>query len=356
MINTEFFDLLIEHILKLYDENNEEIKFNKITYKFEKRKFSSVTSLVIYVDNISLTVKQYRSYFILYKCRCGREHKILLQKYFLKTKLHCINCCQDRYFDDYVIANYKGKVKKNKQVILKPFDEYDNEFKENYKRNHLSSEEFKKYLPYIYKINNHLITKDILNNIIYYYTEHTNNQFKFTSKISFDNGITKETIKYIFLKCNTCGRIFKIHTNNIRLQDLSNIQCRKCKLVNTTYPIRKYENTNITYQSGIEKVFIDFCISNNIKIENGKEITYNFDNKVRTYITDFYLPQFKYIIELKAKNKFYRDDLKSGKIEAKNNACIDYCNKNNLYFKFVFDYELNEFNQKLLNERDSLEE
>ena len=168
MINTEFFDLLIEHILKLYDENNEEIKFNKITYKFEKRKFSSVTSLVIYVDNISLTVKQYRSYFILYKCRCGREHKILLQKYFLKTKLHCINCCQDRYFDDYVIANYKGKVKKNKQVILKSFDEYDNEFKENYKRNHLSPGEFKKYLPYIYKINNHLITKDILNNIIYY--------------------------------------------------------------------------------------------------------------------------------------------------------------------------------------------
>ena len=48
--------------------------------------------------------------------------------------------------------------------------------------------------------------------------------------------------------------------------------------------------------------------------------------------------------------------LKYGKIEAKNNACIDYCNKNNLYFKFVFDYELNEFNQKLLNERDSLEE
>lgn len=57
MINTEIFDLLIKHILKLYDENNKEIKFNKITYKFEKRKFSSVTSLVIYVDNISLTVK-----------------------------------------------------------------------------------------------------------------------------------------------------------------------------------------------------------------------------------------------------------------------------------------------------------
>lgn len=36
MINKEFFDLLIKHILKLYDENSNEIKFNKITYKFEK--------------------------------------------------------------------------------------------------------------------------------------------------------------------------------------------------------------------------------------------------------------------------------------------------------------------------------
>lgn len=356
MINKEFFDLLIKHILKLYDENSNEIKFNKIIYKFEKRKFSSVTNLVIYVDNISLTQKQYRSYFILYKCRCGREHKILLQKYFLKKKLHCINCCQDRSFDDYVIANYKGKVKENKQVILKDFDDYDDQFKENYKRNHLSNDEFKKYLPYIYKINNHLITQDILNKIVYYYTVHVANQFKFTVNVSFDNGITKEQIKQLYLKCNTCCRIFKIHTNNIRLQDLSNIQCIKCKLTNTTYPIRKYENTNIYYQSGIEKEFIDFCISNNIVIENGKEITYEFDNKVRTYITDFYLPQFKYIIELKAKNKFYRDDLKSGKIDAKNYAAIEYCKNNNLEFKFVFDYELNEFNQQLLNERDSLKE
>lgn len=356
MINIEFFDLLIKHILKLYDENNNEIKFNEIIYKFEKRKFSSVTSLVIYVDNISLTQKQYRSYFILYKCRCGREHKILLQKYFLKKKLHCINCCQDRSFDDYVIANYKGKVKENKQIILKEFNEYDDDFKENYKRNHLSEDEFKKYLPYIYKINNHLITNDILNKIVYYYAVHVTNQFKFTVNISFDNGITKEQIKQLYLKCDTCERVFKIHTNNIRLQDLSNIQCRKCRLVNTTYPIKKYENTNIYYQSGIEKGFINFCFSNNIVIENGKEITYEFNNKVRTYIADFYLPQFKYIIELKVKNKFYRDDLKSGKIDAKNKAAIEYCKENNLEFKFVFDYELNEFNQQLLNERDSLKE
>ena len=127
MINTEFFDLLIKHILKLYDENNEEIKFNKITYKFEKRKFSSVTSLVIYVDNISLTVKQYRSYFILYKCRCGREHKILLQKYFLKTKLHCINCCQVRYFDDYEAIRFIKKaieIKKHDNAPAKEFLKY----------------------------------------------------------------------------------------------------------------------------------------------------------------------------------------------------------------------------------------
>ena len=95
-------------------------------------------------------------------------------------------------------------------------------------------------------------------------------------------------------------------------------------MVNTTYPIRKYKNTNITYQSGIEKEFLDFCFNNGIKVENGKEISYQFNGKMKTYITDFYLPKIKYIIELKSKNKFYRDDLKSGKIEAKNSAANTY--------------------------------
>lgn len=354
MENNQIFDLLIEHILSVYDENDDEIIYNDITYKIEKRPHSSVKSVVIYIDGKSLTRDQTRSYKVMYLCRCGRKHKILLQKYLLKKKLYCINCVQDRSYDDHIIANKIGKNKIQKP-IKKEFDEYDDEFKYNYSKNHLSNQEFYKYLPHIYKINNTIITQSNIKYIVYYYAEHTTNQHKFTSKISFDSGLHIESIKDVYLQCDTCNRIFRVHFNNIRLQDINNICCIRCKLANTTYPIRKYKNTNITYQSGIEKEFLDFCFNNGIKVENGKEISYQFNGKMKTYITDFYLPKIKYIIELKAKNKFYRDDLKSGKIEAKNSAANIYAKQYNLHFKFVFDYELHDFFQQLLNETDSLE-
>lgn len=35
MENNQIFDLLIEHILSVYDENDDEILYNDITYKIE---------------------------------------------------------------------------------------------------------------------------------------------------------------------------------------------------------------------------------------------------------------------------------------------------------------------------------
>ena len=45
MENNQIFDLLIEHILSVYDENDDEILYNDITYKIEKRPHSSVKVL-----------------------------------------------------------------------------------------------------------------------------------------------------------------------------------------------------------------------------------------------------------------------------------------------------------------------
>ena len=60
MENNQIFDLLIEHILSVYDENDDEILYNDITYKIEKRPHSSVKSVVIYIDGKSLTRDQTR--------------------------------------------------------------------------------------------------------------------------------------------------------------------------------------------------------------------------------------------------------------------------------------------------------
>lgn len=89
---------------------------------------------------------------------------------------------------------------------------------------------------------------------------------------------------------------------------------------------------------------------------NGYEIPYYFNGKQRTYVSDYFLPDYKIVLEIKGRNKFYRDNLKSGKLQAKNNAALNFCKENNLIFKFIFAEEIDNFILSLLNERDSQSE
>jgi len=58
--------------------------------------------------------------------------------------------------------------------------------------------------------------------------------------------------------------------------------------------------TNLFYRGTYEKDFLDFCVSNKIKIEKGKRFSYFFDNKKRYYFSDFYLPNKNLVIEIKS--------------------------------------------------------
>ena len=356
--NKEIFDILVKHILKIFDENDNEISFNNLELKEEKRKFSSKCCKLLYIDNICITSKQRKSYKILYKCRCGRENKILLHKYINKDKLVCQHCLQDRSFDYYsdtkpysLIKGLRSKkiINQNKDLI---FENMDEDFKNKYKKNHLNENEFFKYLPYIYQINNHII--DNLDNIKYLYYYPTNNQFKFTSKVSFDNGLNYESVNQIKLKCSICGKIFNIHPENLRNKDLSNIKCKTCGLNNHRYIIQLFDESGLTYQSQIEKYFIEQCYKYNIKINNGLEIPYYFNNSMHTYISDFYLPEFRYIIEIKSNNIWYKKDLESGKIKAKENGALEFGKNQNIKFKLLFDQDIDVFIKNILDERYSL--
>lgn len=353
--NNEIFDILIKHIIKIIDSNNNEVQYNTLEIKYEKRKYSSTYSRILYIDNVPLTRQEMRTFKVIFKCRCNRNNTILLCKYIVKNKIICTHCLQDRSFDDCVITNNFGKnkglktVKKYKKQIL--FDDCSSDFKEQYKKLHFSEDEFFYYIKYIYQINDVVITNNIINNIKYYYSEPTNNQMLFTSKISFDNGITKETIKNVKLKCSICGKIYSIHLTNIKTKNLDNLKCQTCSFTNYRYKIKKYYN--ITYQSNLEKEFVNKCIDNNIRIENGLNITYHFNNKKHTYITDFYLPDYKYIIEIKADNIWYKKDVLTGKFQAKVDAATKYCITNGLKYFVLFNQDIDDFITNI--ERDSLE-
>lgn len=347
----EIIEKLVKHILKVYDSNDNEISYTNLSIAKESRRFSNTMSLVVYMDNIPLTTNQVRSYKVLYRCRCGREQKILLVRYLRKKEIWCRHCVQDKSFDNYIIGNKKDKPKK--EVIRKEFNfelESD-EFKKKYFNNHLSEEEFYKYLPYVYSVNHINIEGK---NIEYIEAEPTVNQQKYTSRVLIDG--KKQRLDSFELKCAICGKIFSVHSFNIRKKNLNHIECRDCSFSNRRYKIQRYKDTNLTYQSRLEYDFIEKCKETGIRILNCFKIKYIFNNKVHTYIPDFYLPDYKLIIELKSENQYYTADLKSGKIDAKNTAANLYAKEHGMNFVFLFNYMVDDFWEQLLNKRDSLNE
>jgi len=113
------------------------------------------------------------------------------------------------------------------------------------------------------------------------------------------------------------------------------------KMQQSMYPKYKLKtiNKNLHYQSKPELYFINYCLDNNIHIQDGPSIKYILDDSNRVYHVDFETD--KYIIEIKSSHGWYKEDLESGKIDAKNKAAQEYAasiGKEFLFLLNVKDY------------------
>jgi predicted nuclease of restriction endonuclease-like RecB superfamily len=100
------------------------------------------------------------------------------------------------------------------------------------------------------------------------------------------------------------------------------------------FKMKKYKETNLTYQGTYELDFINEYY-NKINIENGPTIRYN-DNKV--YFPDFYLPEYNLIVEIKS--EYYYNQYLSKNLE-KQKACL----KQGYNFIFIVNKDYTEFNK-----------
>lgn len=339
----EFFEILLNAIVKIEDLSGQEITYKTLTVENVKSPKSKIATNLLFIDNEPCNGIK-RKYIIYYKCRCNKIQKCLLQKYLQKQKLCCHYCSQKKEFGEMGHNNPKYQRKYNRKKIYN-FDDESQQFKDEYDKLHLSNSEFKLWIPKILKINDLAITDDYRKNIIYEHHVQCNNQSRYTSKI-YINDIS-ETVYNVSLQCDCCKKVFNAHAFNLKNKDINNIKCRSCALVNTRFPIRNYKDTNLTYQSSIEKYFLDRCFERNIKVNNGLNIPYVWKNKKRTYISDFYLPDYGYIIELKSNNIYYRMQVDNGKLAAKNEAANKFAKDNNLRFIFLFDNEITTFIEHL---------
>lgn len=95
----------------------------------------------------------------------------------------------------------------------------------------------------------------------------------------------------------------------------------------------------LTYQTQHELQFIKFCEKNNVFIKDGPTIDYELNEKTLKYTIDFETSD--YLIEIKQDHIWYKEDLESGKIDAKNEAAQNYAaslNKNFLFLLNIRDY------------------
>lgn len=345
-LSNEVLKELSNSITRVFNADGFEILFTNAELKYIPSKYNMGNkSLCLLLDN---TKCQTSGTKVEYKCKCGANHKILLKKFLCKTKLNCVSCKETeekKKWHSKVLSKRKDGIdialhRKYCSVYNYNFEEEDEEFKKNFwKMNkNLTSQEFKSVLKYIYSIDGHPLEKS--NTIFFLPHEPCFNQKRYTPMVAIDG--EKIHFRNIKLKCPYCGTVFGISRGFKKRIECHNFDCQTCTFTNKVFKRIKYRD-GLIYQSKLEKKFIDKCDSLGVEIKDGPKIEYVFEDKMRTYLTDFELPSKKMIIEIKDNHVWHTKQVENGRWQAKENAVNEYCKQIGYKFKLIFPKDFETF-------------
>lgn len=141
---------------------------------------------------------------------------------------------------------------------------------------------------------------------------------------------------HIFKKKLKSNYDLKVGFNDVLVRDLSN----GSHVIVEGLKIRKYNNTDLTYQGTYELDFLERYY-NKVTIEKTNPIQYQLNENTHYYHPDFYLPDYNLIIEVKS-SYTYEYDLD------KNIAKKEYSIKSGFNFIFIIDKDYSELESILL--------
>jgi predicted nuclease of predicted toxin-antitoxin system len=208
-------------------------------------------------------------------------------------------------------------LKEQKEESDRLFEEYDDDFKDTYYSYHLTNEDYKRISKNIISLQN---GKYKIEDLEYWAVFKTNNHMLFSSVFyDYANNLVIKANQPI-LRCDNCNNDWRAKTLE-KYKNSHKILCSSCTLCNKTYKIRTTKNCIndiILYQSKLELNFINWCNNNSIIVKNGPVISYIFQDIKRNYKVDFMINDL--LIEIKDNHIWSRNDIKSGKNDAKINA------------------------------------
>jgi len=94
--------------------------------------------------------------------------------------------------------------------------------------------------------------------------------------------------------------------------------------------IKYHSNTNLYYRGTYELHFLNFCFEKNINVIKGPKISFNYKDKNKVYHSDYLLPDFNLICEIKS-NYYYDKYLELNLFKEKETK------KNGYDFIFIID-------------------
>lgn len=313
---------IINNIIEIKDEDNV-INILNINLEFSCNKYSSKNNNIYHITLNGKHLSKRDKYRIKYKCvTCENIHIVGVTQFLRKIQkcsFRCNLCCNKNTDKD--LKHEKESLLQIKEKSIQLFNDYDDDFKDNYFKYHLSNDDYQRISKNLISLQNGKHIND--NNLEYWPIFKTNNQMIFTSV--FYDKVNDVIIKanQPILKCEKCCEIWRAKKIE-KFKNSYKILCHNCTLCHNTFKIRSTKNNinqPILYQSNLEMKFIKWCELNNITVINGPVISYNFEDKIRKYKVDFQIKDI--LIEIKDNQIWHNNQIKSGKWEAKTNAVYD---------------------------------
>ena len=363
-------NILLENIIEIKNKKtNELLDLTKLYIDKLIHTYSNTRIPIyhfIYNDNI---IKKNNDYQIKHKCiLCDSIKEVALNNALRKINKNIIRCNTCRELDEFKRQNqscfmkdtFKNhgkviqKISKNKSITLlqkleydkEIFNNYDDDFKDNYFKRNMTSEEFNYIRPKIVSIQNGKYKLNEDEDLVYYPIVSISNQTRFCPYLYSTSRNSLEKICGLIIKCDNCDSLFKsrdLHSHKNKIKAF----CVDCNLTNNVFKVRSYTNFSgekILYQSKFELKFIRFCNEHKIYITNGPKIEYHWNNKYRTYRIDFAIPKLKYLIEIKDNHCWHLDNLNTGKWQSKELGVQEYIKSNQEYDKFIMIFPKNYVN------------
>jgi len=327
-------------------KDNIPIEIKNIRLEFSCNKYSSKKNSIYHITLNDKHLSKKDTFNIKYKCVTCEANQIVGTTQFLRKINKCSYRCSlcvnkddvKRLNHSYYLSTLDNKDTKSvQQTSIVPlslkeqkyesdmlFDEYDDDFKDNYYTYHLTDDDYKRISKNIISLHN---GKYKIEDLEYWPVFKTNNQMLFSSVFYDNSNNLIIRANQPILRCDNCGNDWRAKTLE-KYKNCHKIMCSSCTLCNKTFKIRTTKNCVndiILYQSKLELKFIDWCNNNSIIVKNGPSLSYVFQDVVRKYKVDFMINDL--LIEIKDNHIWYKNDINSGKNEAKLKAVKEAINK-----------------------------